>query len=131
MNITIWNKPLAEDSYLIYAARYYTGSGYWNEFFVDMDLFKQCSKMIVQKINTGNRLQLPFVQKMLNNYISLGNVFSGNSLARLAFYSSNPIAHSFVKTILYYMKRLPTSIPERNLSEVSYDTELLDLLGRI
>lgn len=130
MNITIWNKPLTQDSYLIYAARYYTGSGYWNEFLTDLDLFKQCSKLIVQKINT-NKVTLPFVQKVLNSYISLGNVFIGNSLARLAFYSTNPIAHSFVKTILYYMKRLPTSIPERNLSEVSYDTELLDLLGHI
>lgn len=130
MTTIIWNKPLAQDSYLIYAARYYTGSGYWNEFLEDLDLFKQCSKLIVQKIN-ANKVTLSFVQKVLNSYISLGNVFSGNSLARLAFYSSNPIAHSFVKTILYYMKRLPTSIPERNLSEVSYDTELLDLLGRI
>lgn len=122
----LWSQPLTQDTYAIYGARFYNNSyGRWNEYFSDLRMFGRISKVLVSRINSNTQISL---RNVLNNYISLGNVFTGNSLARLSFFLSNPLCHSDVKTILFFIRRLPHSIPEVELSSIPFNSELLSEL---
>ena len=115
----LWTQKLTHETYAIYGARFYNNIyGRWDDYFSDL-------KMFVSRKNTNNQIS---IHNILNNYISLGNVFTGNSLARLAFFLTNPVCHDSLKTVLYFIHRLPPSLPEVELSSIPYDTELLRIL---
>lgn len=128
MSINIWSKPLNMDTFQLYGARYYQGVPTWSEFFETIKIFSLNSRLLVSK---HNGLQTLNICRILNSYVLLGNVFPGNSLARLAFFISNPIIYPELKTLLYFMKRLPNRIPEVNLSEIPLRQPLLDQLDSV
>ena len=124
-----WQEPLNNNTYILYGLRYYSGLyNRWSEFFSDIKSFSKLSKLLVMRqrttINVSDR-------QILNQYISLGNVFTENSLARLSFFLANPVCHSEVKSILYFMNRLPAYIPEVKLDSIKYDTKLLESFQKI
>ena len=125
----LWNQELTQQTYFLYGARFYNNQyGRWNEFFNDIKLFQRCSKLLVSKRNSDAAIS---IKSILNTYVTLGNVFSGDSLARLGFFLSNPICHSDIKTILYFMYRLPCSIPEVCIAKIPFNTEILSILNGI
>lgn len=122
----LWTQKLTHETYVIYGARFYNNIyGRWDDYFSDLKMFGRISKVLVSRKNTNNQIS---IHNILNNYISLGNVFTGNSLARLAFFLTNPVCHDSLKTVLYFIHRLPPSLPEVELSSIPYDTELLQIL---
>lgn len=122
----LWNQPLKKETYQIYGARFYNNIyGHWNEYFSDLKVFTRISKLLVSKYKSNTQISN---RTILNNYISLANVFTESSLARLAFFLSNPLCYSDIKTILFFIHRLPNSIPEIDLSSIPFNTELLSEL---
>lgn len=124
----LWDQPLNKETSIIYGARFYTGPPTWSEYYSDFGLFKKLSKQLVEKHNGSSKASL---RKVLNDFISLSNVFSGMSLARLAFALSNPLIYPELKTMLFFIKRLPTDVPEVKLSDISFDVNLLNELQAI
>lgn len=129
MSNNIWSRPLNMETFQIYAARFYQGVPTWTEFFESMRQFSLCSRLLVSRkheshIGTN-------IYRILNAYIQLGNVFSHDSFARLAFFISNEEIYSELKTILYFIKRLPNSIPEVNLHDIPFQQSLLTKLNRV
>lgn len=124
----LWAQPLNKETSTIYGARFYTGPPTWAEYYSDFGIFKKLSKQLVEMHNGSSKASL---RKVLNDFISLSNVFAGKSLARLAFAISNPLVYSELKTILYFIKRLPTDLPEVKLSDISFDVNLLSSLQAI
>lgn len=127
----IWSNKLTSNTYMLYAIRnYHNGVGVWGEFFYDIKMFSRISKILMTRVNSSSETSTS-VQNILNNFISLGNVFIGDSLGRLAFFIINPICYPEVKTILEYMHRLPRNIPEVKLSSIEYDQKLFYDLNQI
>lgn len=117
-----WEQILTQETYALYGARFYTNTyGRWDEFFSDIKTFSRVSKLLVSRKNAKTKVSL---KNIVNNYICLGNVFTGDSLARLAFFLGNPICYPEIKTILYFIHRLPPSVPEFDLSAIPYDSSL-------
>lgn len=125
----LWEQPLKKETYLIYGARFYNNIyGHWNEYFSDLKAFTRISKFLVSKNKSNMQIS---IRTILNTYISLANVFSDTALARLAFFLSNPLCYSDIKSILYFIHRLPNSIPEVDLSSIPFNTELLSELASL
>ena len=129
MSNVIWSKPLNPETFQLYGARYYQGIQTWSEFFDTMKLFSLCSRLLVSRMHE-NRIGINLC-RILNSYIQLGNVFPYDSFARLAFFISNPDIHPELKTILYFIKRLPNGIPEVNLHSIPLKQSLLTELESI
>ena len=124
----LWRYPLTPETYLSYAARYYTGFACWEEFLKDLNMFSSTSKQLMHKKNAG--LELP-ARKLLNDFVTLGNVFHGDALARLAFFLSNPKCWSEIKTLLHALFRLPRHVPEAPVGKIPFSPALLEQLKRI
>lgn len=127
-NSYLWKFPLTTKTYMSYAARYYTGFACWDEFLKDLNTFRNISKQLMQRKNNG--AEFP-IQKILNNFVLLGNVFQGDALARLGFFLSNPNCWIEVKTFLFVIYRLPRQIPEAPIGKLSINPKLLEWFKRI
>ena len=127
MSTNIWMQPLTQENYQIYAAlNYMSNVGTWNEFFTDLKYFTRINKIL----NTKHKNHNVSLHNLLNIFISAGNVFQHDSLCRLAFFLSNNVeCHSDIKTFLYFMHRLPDSIPETDLHKIPINTKLLEVLN--
>lgn len=127
--MNIWNFPLTKDNCIFYAiSSYNNGIGTWSEFFDDIKLFGKLSKYILQNNDNGKIIN---TRILLNTAISLANVFPKESLARLVFYHSDEQTYSKLKTLLYFMYRLPSSIPEVDLSKIQFDSDFLRELKKL
>jgi hypothetical protein len=122
----IWNNPLNQHTYKFYAMRYYSNSrGSWEDFFSDLKQLTYVSKGFMSRKETSSSKQFGSIRLIVNNIIYLGNLFPGESLARLLFFSCNPAGHSELKTVLKFLYRLPDDIPEVELGDIPFcpDTE--------
>lgn len=128
MSSIIWSKPLNMDTFQLYGARFYQGAPTWSEFFEMMRQFSLCSRLLVSKVGKQSNIN---IYHILNTYIQLSNVFPHESLARLAFFISNPLIYPELKTLLFFIKRLPNSIPEVALSEIPFRQSMLDALNNV
>ena len=117
------------ETFQLYGARNYQGVQTWTEFFETMKLFSLCSRLLVSRkheTKMGHN-----IGRILNSYIQLGNVFPGYSFSRLAFFIANPEIYPELKTILYFIKRLPNGIPELDLQKIPFQQSLLNELNSI
>lgn len=129
MSRKIWSSPLNMETFQLYAARNYQGVPTWTAFFDSMKNFSLCSRLLVSKkhetrIGTN-------IYRILNLYIQLSNTFMLDSFARLAFFISNEEIYPELKTILYFIKRLPNGIPEVNLQSIPFQQSILSELNRV
>ena len=70
----LWTQKLTHETYTIYGARFYNNIyGRWDDYFSDLKMFGRISKVLVSRKNTNNQIS---IHNILNNYISLGNVFT-------------------------------------------------------
>lgn len=123
----MWNFPLNPTSCKIYAiANYRDGKGTWNEFFLDMKLLSS-----VYRLLHAHKEKRTYLNQVLNAIIRLGNVFQHESLGRLLLAMAPIELRSDVKTILYFLSRLPDNIPEFDLQMVPFDENLIDELKNI
>lgn len=120
----IWSAPLTNNTYKFYAMRYYNVSrASWDDFFTDLKQLTYVSKGFMSRKETSTSKQFGSIRLILNNIIYLGNLFPGDSLARLLFFYCNPAGHSELKTVLKFLYRLPDDIPEVKLGDIPYCTE--------
>lgn len=123
----MWNFPLNPTSYKLYAiSNYRDGKSTWNEFFLDMKLMTSVYRLIA-----AHKEKRTYLNQILNAIIRLGNVFHKESLGRLLLVSSPDEIRSDVKTILFFLSRLPNSIPEYDLNMVQFDADLIEELQKI
>ena len=116
----MWNFPLNPTSYKLYAISHYSnGKGTWNEFFIDMKLLSSVYRLIA-----ANKEKPSSINTVVNTVIRLGNVFHKESLGRLMLAGSPDELRPEVKTILFYISRLPESIPEFDLRMIPMNKEL-------
>lgn len=121
----MWNFPLNPISYKIYAiAHYNNGRGTWNEFFSDLKSIQSVHKL-VQLNQTGKATLV----NVLNAIVKLSNVFPDDmALGRLILINASESITSDIKTILYFLGKLPPKIPEKNLEDFPLNENLLDEL---
>lgn len=121
----MWNFPLNPISYKIYAiAHYNNGRGTWNEFFSDLKSIQSVHKL-VQLNQTGKATLV----NVLNAIVKLSNVFPDDmALGRLILINASESITSDIKTILYFLGKLPSKIPEKNLEDFPLNENLLDEL---
>lgn len=121
----MWNFPLNPISYKIYAiAHYNNGRGTWNEFFSDLKSIQSVYKL-VQLNQTGKATLV----NVLNAIVKLSNVFPDDmALGRLILINASESITSDIKTILYFLGKLPSKIPEKNLEDFPLNENLLDEL---
>lgn len=124
----LWAQQLNKASCIIYGISIYKGTPNWKEYYTDITIFKKCSKQLVEYHNGSLKISL---RKILNDYILLSNVFGGESLARIGFTLSNPLIYSELKTLLYFIRRLPHDIPEVHISSIPLHIEFLRSLKTI
>lgn len=70
------------------------------------------------------------IRKIMNQLVYLGNIFHGESLARLVFFNSDESVYPEIKTVLKYLYRLPDAIPECNLKNINYAEEIIDEISK-
>lgn len=123
----MWNFPLNPTSYKLYAISHYRdGKGTWNEFFLDIKLLSSVYRLI-----RAHHEKRTYLNQILNVVIRLGNVFQHESLGRLLLAMAPLELRSDIKTILFFLSRLPDSIPEFDLQLVPIDDTLIEELKRI
>lgn len=108
---------------MLYAAwKYNNSTGTWTDYFSDMKLLNKLLKNI-SEIEKSN------LRSILNGFIYFSNIFRDESLSRILFFlAENEKEACIIKTILYFLYRLPDDIPEKNINEISIDSELLEKL---
>ena len=114
---------LTKETYMLYAAwKYNNSTGTWTDYFSDMKLLNKLLKNI-SEIEKSN------LRSILNGFIYFSNIFRDESLSRILFFlAENEKEACIIKTILYFLYRLPDDIPEKNINEISIDSELLEKL---
>lgn len=112
---------LTEENYILYAAWKYN-KGTWTDFFSDIKILVKFMK---------NLKTTDDIRYILNMFIYFSNIFSDESLSRILFFLSNQENERTVKTILSFIHRLPVSVPERDLRQIMYDTDLFMRLKTI
>ena len=123
----MWNFPLNPTSYKLYAiANYSNGKGTWNEFFIDMKLLQSVYRLIA-----ANKEKPSYINTVVNTVIRLGNVFHKESLGRLLLAGSPDDLRSEIKTILFYISRLPNDIPEFDLRLIPFNKELAEQIRNL
>lgn len=123
----LFSQKLTPNTYMLYAvASYQRKNAFWSEFFADMYKFSTISRMLVlRKSKKTNN-----IRKIINQMVYLGNIFSGDSLARLLFFNSDESVYSELKTVLKYLYRLPDAIPECNLKAINYAENIFDEISK-
>lgn len=124
---TFWHKPLTTETAKLYAATRYKGTQTWTSFFNDMKGFSTLSKQLMRWYN-NKEADIHFC---LNQVIYLGNVFAGESLARICFAFAKPETYPALKSILKTIYRLPMEIPEVGLGEIETSPRANEQLKRI
>lgn len=123
----MWNFPLNQISYKLYAiAHYKNGKSTWNEFFLDMKLLQSIYRLV-----QAHQEKHIYLNNIINAIIRLGNVFNKESLGRLLLVQSPEELRSDIKTILYFIHRLPENIPEYDLDSIEYNQKLIDELNKL
>lgn len=116
----MWDFELNQTSYKLYAiSNYRNGKSTWNEFFNDIKLFNTIYRLMSIKESKHTS-----INPILNNIIKLSNVFRKESFGRLLLILAPVELRSNIKTILIYLHRLPESIPEFNIDEITVNKEL-------
>lgn len=123
-----WDFPLKKDTIKLYAINNYTGSKVsWKLFFEDYKNFL----ILKRRLNSYKNKNSDNIHSTLNVLITLGNVFKGNSLARIAFFIVPKELHPQLKSFLIFIFRLPNEIPEIDVPAIQEDKVILDKLNKL
>lgn len=95
-----------------------------DEFFEDLARIKYV-KLLLRKYDRKGILRERLI---LNHIIILMNVFGTEAACRMLFFKIECELHSFLKTFILSLDRLPNHIPEADLSGIPKDPTLLSLL---
>ena len=98
-----------------------------DEFQEDLNRIKYVKRLFSKYEKTGELRE----RLILNHIIVLNNLFGTEFCTRMLFFNVDPTHHSYLKTFLYYLQYLPSSIPELNLNYVSLDSIILTKLEGI
>jgi len=109
-------KQLNKNNFVMYSMKMYTNPQCKtiDEFYEDMNRIKYIKRLLGKYEKSGElRTRL-----ILNHLIILNNVFGSEACCRILFYKIEEKFHSHLKSFLTYLKYLPHSIPEVELSKV-------------
>ena len=120
---------LTEKNFIMMALKTYENPACtdMNEFQEDLNRIKYIKRLLSKYEKSGELRE----RLLLNHIIVLNNLFGTEFCTRMLFFNVDPIHHSYLKTFLYYLKYLPSSIPELNLNYVSLDSIILSKLKEI
>lgn len=112
----------------------YAVKNYTNPSCKGVDEFKRDMKHLTYISKILNKNQEVTSQKyrlLLNHIIILRNLFDSMAVSRILFFYFSPRHHPTIKTALDYIRVLPPSIPEADLSAVSQDDSFQEFLKGI
>lgn len=123
----MWNFELNQTACKLYAiSNYKNGKSTWNEFFNDMKIFNT-----VYRLLSAKDVKNVSINPILNDIIKLGNIFEKQAFGRLLLIQSPEELRSNVKTILFFLHRLPMNLPEFSLDDIPLNEELLKELNSL
>lgn len=126
----LWSNKLNIYTQFFYAARYYNnGVSSWVEFLSDMKLINKISRCMLSRGTNADEEKSS--KAILNYIIIISNNFKNESLARILFCNSKPETYPDLKTFLWFLHRLPDSIPEANLNDIELNQNLLKQLNHL
>jgi hypothetical protein len=120
---------LTEQNFVMLALKTYENPACesMEEFQEDLNRIKYIKRLFSKYEKSGELRE----RLILNHIIVLNNLFGAEFCSRMLFFGVEPEHHSYLKTFLYYLKLLPVSIPELNLSYVNVDNKILKTLEKI
>lgn len=120
---------LDDDNYIMFAMKHYDNPECLNieEFYEDMNRIKYLKRLFRKYKTTGILRE----RLILNHIIIFYNIFGIEAATRLLFSRIEEDLHPYLKTFIVYLKTLPQSIPEYNLTEISLDTRIVNKLRKI
>ena len=109
---------LAEDNFVIYAAKHYDNSQCYDtlEFYDDLKRFKYIKRLFGKYQETGELKE----RLILNHVIILYNVF-GDAATRMLFMKLDSY-HSYLKPFLVMLGRLPDRVHNIGFENTTYHT---------
>lgn len=125
-----WDIALTPKNYMYYALCRYIGSEKtWGCFFKTLKVFERYKKCVSSlNLNDKNKCQ-PHIEVIIQLLNDLSFYYGNEAITRLSFFKLNKLYHSNMKTLLEYKGLLYNqNIPEANIVEIPYNTELADYL---
>lgn len=128
----MFEQPLNSNTYLLYATKHYNNSCGLGieEFNADIKLLTYI-KRLLRKYHNKNETN---VQLLLNQIITMRNIFATIPTVRLLFYYCDSYTYPTLKTILIYLEMLPSDpdiIPEVNMDMIKLDEEFINILRNL
>jgi len=122
-------KPITQDSFLIFAMKFYDNPACksMEEFMEDLERIKYI-KRLLNKFEKKDSLKERLI---LNHIIILNNVFGPEACSRILFFKLEPEYHSCLKSFLQYLQILPAKIPEVDLDLITTDYRIDEILKTI
>lgn len=117
---------MTQDNFLIYAMKAYDNPSCkgMEEFMEDLERIKYI-KRLLNKFEKKDSLKERLI---LNHIIILNNVFGAEACARMLFFKLEPEYHSCLKSFLLYLRVLPNTIPEVDLTLIPTDYRVDQIL---
>tara|TARA_R100000742_G_C4265818_1_gene83890 strand:- start:907 stop:1209 length:303 start_codon:yes stop_codon:yes gene_type:complete len=94
------------------------------EFFEDVNRVKYVKRLFSRYDQDGDLKS----RLIVNHLIIFNNVFGLIPSSRILFYKVDEKYYSLLKSCLFFVERLPTNIPEVNLSEIPLNHIVLNTL---
>ena len=85
----------------------------------------------VYRLVAANKEKPNYINTVVNTVIRLGNVFHKESLGRLLLAGSPDDLRPEIKTILFFLSRLPKNIPEFDLRMIPMNENLAEQLRNL
>lgn len=119
-------KKLDSKNFLDYAIQNYENPECKNmeEFFEDVNRVKYVKRLFSRYDQDGDLKS----RLIVNHLIIFNNVFGLIPSSRILFYKVDEKYYSLLKSCLFFVERLPTNIPEVNLSEIPLNHIVLNTL---
>ncbi len=121
---------LNDSNFILFAAKHYDNPHCYDmdEFYKDLSTPIHVKKLFTRYHQNGilkDRL-------LLNHVVSFYNVFSSYAATKILFFKTEKKYYTYLKTVLTYLDRCPTSViinsKEINLSDISIDDAMLKQL---
>tara|TARA_R100000963_G_C4589725_1_gene67371 strand:- start:74 stop:454 length:381 start_codon:yes stop_codon:yes gene_type:complete len=122
-------KYLNKNNFLMYAMKMYTNPQCkdMEEFQEDLNRIKYIKRLLGRYESKGHLRE----RLVLNHIIILNNVFGPEACSRILFFKINKEFHPHLKSFLSYLKYLPYTIPEVNLTSIPPDHKITKILESI
>jgi len=116
------NQRITDENFLMHAMKWYDNPSCHTieEFYEDLSRIKYIKRLLGRYEKSGEIKE----RLLVNHIIIMANIFTPEGASRILFFSIEDNHHSYLKTVLEFLKYLPYSIPETDLSSINTDARL-------